>query len=243
MGPVGAVWGKRPTTKISWDCPFKETGSRDFYLIFLLSFHPIYLTLQRPHIFIEKLVLLRYPWTISIYFELSHRYSNLKSTPYCIPHQGVMTPQWCIQSEERLKTPRWLHSVVYANESLCGFPNLQAHVRPFQGASSYFQKNLYIWSSTCWCMHGELIFVPLGPIFNFVNFIVGVAKNLVMDHRIKYMLGHSSGAHVVVAYLKVIHLYMWSMYLYGLNLMLCTQYHYKICHTNIRENGIMQYIW
>lgn len=29
----------------------------------------------------------------------------------------------------------------------------------------------------------------------------GVAENLVLDHRTKYLLGHSSGAHVVVAYL------------------------------------------
>jgi hypothetical protein len=33
--------------------------------------------------------------------------------------------------------------------------------------------------------------------------MAGIAGKMVLDHRTKYMFGHSSGSHVIVAYLTV----------------------------------------
>jgi hypothetical protein len=33
--------------------------------------------------------------------------------------------------------------------------------------------------------------------------MAGIADKMVLDHRTKYMFGHSSGSHVIVAYLTV----------------------------------------
>jgi hypothetical protein len=42
------------------------------------------------------------------------------------------------------------------------------------------------------------------------NFLSGLGEQLVLDHRTKYLMGHSSGGHVVVAYLRVFYLFIYS---------------------------------